>query len=347
MDEPLVTVLMPVYNAQKYLRPALESILNQTYKNLEILIINDGSTDNSEQIILSYKDPRIRYIKQENAGVGETLRRGVELAKGKFIRRMDADDITTPDSIEIQVNFLLKHPEFGMVAAQQCHITENGKVAKSKTIPRPEWFDGKDFRILDFSDFQLGKAVPIVHGTAMFYRKLALEVGNYRPWFRVAEDYDLWLRIMERSKIAVLNKCLYHLRIHGSSATSKYSDVLKFYDQKAIEFAQIRRSGKPDPLQQGLWPEQPSIKTTVEKNTPEADGKTVRNDLAFMYSFAVDAKDLRLWWKLTKEILRFGWKKGQTYKMLLFPILGEKTVKFGVRTKHFLRKILKPRNKAV
>ncbi len=347
MNEPLVTVLMPVYNAQKYLRPALESILNQTYKNLEILIINDGSTDTSEQIILSYNDPRIRYIKQNNAGVGETLRRGVELASGELIRRMDADDISALNAVETQVYFLLQHPEIGVIATQQCHITENGKIAKHKTLPRPEWFNGQPYRILQFEDFKLDKTPPIVHATAMFYRNIALEVGNYRPWFRVAEDYDLWLRIMERTKIAVLNKCLYFVRIHGSSATSKYSDVLKFYDQKAIEFAQIRRSGQPDPLQQGLWPEQPSIKPTIEKSPQKADGKTVRNDLAFMYSFAVDAKDLRLWWKLTKEILRFGWKKTQTYKMLLFPVLGEKIVKFGVRTKQFLRKILKHRNKSV
>ena len=340
MNEPLVTVLMPVYNAEKYLPNALESILNQTYKNLEILIINDGSTDNSEKIILSYNDPRIRYIKQNNVGVGETLRRGVELATGELIRRMDADDLTTLDSIEIQVKFLLKHPKFGMVAAQQCHITENGKIARHKTIPRPEWFNGQPYRTLKFDDFQLDKTPPIVHGTAMFYRNLALEVGNYRPWFRVAEDYDLWLRIMERKKIAVLNKCLYFLRIHSNSATAKYRSILKFYDQKAIEFAQIRRSGKLDPLQQGLWPEHPTVKKQTPPVRPKPDGKTVRDDLSFMYSFAVDAKDLRLWWRLTKEILRFGWKKSNTYKLLLFPILGQKLVKTGVRVKQTFRKLL-------
>ncbi len=340
MSAPLVTVLMPVYNAEKYLKPAIESILNQTYQNLEILIINDGSTDNSEQIILSYDDPRIRYIKQKNVGVGETLRRGVDLAKGYLIRRMDADDVTTSDSIETQVNFLLRHPDVGMVAAQQCHITENGKIAKHKTIPRPEWFNGKKYRILQFEDFQVDKTPPVVHGTAMFYRQLALDVGNYRPWFRVAEDYDLWLRIMERKKIAVLNKCLYNLRIHGSSATSKYRNILKFYDRKAIEFSQMRRNGQLDPLQKGAWPEQPPIHINIENKPKNADGKTVRDDLSFMYSFAVDARDFRLWWKLTKEILRFGWKKGKTYKLLLFPILGNKIVNFGVKIKRFVRNIL-------
>jgi len=347
MRQPLVTVLMPVYNAEKYLRPALESIINQTYKNLEILIINDGSTDHSEEIILGYKDPRIRYVRQENAGVGETLRRGVEMARGEIFRRMDADDITTLNSIEIQLRFLDQHPEIGLVAAQQCHITENGKVAYAKRLPRDEWFGGKPYRILSFDDFTAEKPAPVVHGTAMFYRDLALEVGNYRPWFRVAEDYDLWLRIMERKQAAILNQCLYHLRIHGTSATAKYNHILTFYRQKVVEFSQIRRSGRPDPLQKGENPPKPPDTLSEAPGLPPADGRTVRDDLNFLYGFAVDAHDWRLWWKLTREILSYGWKRGKTYKLLIFPLLGEKFVNTGVKIKRFLRKIIGKTHKEV
>ncbi len=347
MQQPLVTVLMPVYNAGKFLRPALESILNQTYDNLEILIINDGSTDRSEEIILSYKDSRIRYVRQENAGVGETLRRGVEMARGELIRRMDADDITTLDSIELQVRFLQQHPDAGLVAAQQCHITENGKVAWHKRLPRDEWFEGKPYRILTFDDFTAEKPAPVVHGTAMFYRDLALEVGNYRPWFRVAEDFDLWLRIMERKQAVVLNRCIYHLRIHGTSATARYSHILTFYRKKVVEFSQIRRSGQPDPLQKGENPPKPADRPPHKPKLLPRDGRTVRDDLSFMYGFAVDAHDWRLWWKLTREILGYGWKRGKTYKLLIFPLLGEKFVNTGVKLKRFLRKITGKMHKKV
>ena len=107
MSKPLVSVLMAVYNGEKYLLEAIESILNQTYTNFEFLIINDGSTDSTEEIILSYSDQRIRYIKNEqNLKLIASLNKGLDLAKGKYIARMDADDISLPDRLEKQVNFL-------------------------------------------------------------------------------------------------------------------------------------------------------------------------------------------------------------------------------------------------
>ena len=115
MAFPLVTVLMPVYNAAPYLREAIDSILNQTYSDFEFLIINDGSTDETESIINSYNDPRIVYLKNEtNIKLISTLNKGIELAKGKYIVRMDGDDISLPTRIELQVQFMENNESVGL-----------------------------------------------------------------------------------------------------------------------------------------------------------------------------------------------------------------------------------------
>src|SRR5687767_7542953 len=100
MSQPLISVLLPVYNAEKYLRESIDSILKQTYSNFEFLILNDGSTDGSEEIIKSYSDPRIRYSKHENCGLAATLNKGIEQAKGEIIARQDQDDISLPERFQ-------------------------------------------------------------------------------------------------------------------------------------------------------------------------------------------------------------------------------------------------------
>lgn len=111
MQKPLFSVLMPVYNGEKYLREAIDSILEQTLTDFEFLIIDDGSKDNSVQIINSYNDPRIRLVKNEtNLGISKTLNRGIEMASAEFIARMDADDISYPARLQKQYDYLIKHP---------------------------------------------------------------------------------------------------------------------------------------------------------------------------------------------------------------------------------------------
>ena len=111
-DAPVTaTVLMPVYNGEKYIREAMDSILNQTFNDFEFLIVNDGSTDSTKQLIESYPDPRIRLVNQENRGVAKSLNRGLRLAKGKYIARMDADDISLPDRLAKQIEVLESNPD--------------------------------------------------------------------------------------------------------------------------------------------------------------------------------------------------------------------------------------------
>ena len=114
---PTISIILPAYNAEKYLAPAIESILQQSFKDFEFIILNDGSTDNTEKIILSYTDSRIKYIKNEkNLKLIKTLNKGIELAKGKYIARMDADDIALPTMLEECYTFFETHPEYSIVA---------------------------------------------------------------------------------------------------------------------------------------------------------------------------------------------------------------------------------------
>ena len=125
---PKITVLMPVYNGEKYLKESIESILKQTFRDFEFLIINDTSTDESEKIIRSFKDSRIKLIKNEkNIGLTKSLNKGLDLAKGEYMARMDADDISLPKRLEIQVAFMDKNPKIGVIGAWAKVIGESNK----------------------------------------------------------------------------------------------------------------------------------------------------------------------------------------------------------------------------
>lgn len=129
MSKPTVSVILPTYNTDFFLHDAIDSILAQTYKDFELIIINDGSTDKTEEIILSYNDPRIRYIKNEtNLKLINTLNKGIDLSRGKYIARMDADDISLPNRLEKEVNFLENHPDLSVVSCFPYNINMEGKV---------------------------------------------------------------------------------------------------------------------------------------------------------------------------------------------------------------------------
>ena len=129
MEEKMISVILPAYNAEKFLREAIDSILGQTYKNFELIVLNDGSTDRTEDIILAYDDPRIRYVKNEkNLKLIKTLNKGIDLAKGEYIARMDADDISLPRRFEIEVNYLQEHSDIDVVSCFPYNMSMNGVV---------------------------------------------------------------------------------------------------------------------------------------------------------------------------------------------------------------------------
>lgn len=209
---PLVSVLMPVYNGEKYLREAIESILNQSFTDYEFLIINDGSTDASEEIILSYKDPRIRYIRNEkNLKLIATLNKGLAMCNGKYIARMDADDISYPERFAVQVKFMEAHPEYGLCGT---NIGIDGRFKSWVRIGES-----------DYIRFCLLFHNPVCHPTAMIRTSIIRDHQlDYPAEYIHAEEYILWLHILQYSKVINLNEKLLTYRLHEGQVSQVFKD---------------------------------------------------------------------------------------------------------------------------
>jgi len=198
-----VTVLMPVYNGEKYLREAMESILNQTFRDFEFLIMNDGSQDQSVNIINSYNDPRIRLIHNErNLGLIHTLNRGIEQAGGEYIARMDSDDISLPHRLSKQVDFMDRRPEIGICGAWIEYFMGLGDVIR-----------------LPITDGEIKASLPVMcplaHPTVMFRAAVVRRHGLwYSHDFPHAEDYELWRRAAGVTCFANIPEVLLKYRIH-------------------------------------------------------------------------------------------------------------------------------------
>jgi glycosyltransferase involved in cell wall biosynthesis len=216
MPLPCVTVLMPVYNGEIYLREAIESILSQTFTDFEFLIINDGSTDKSEKIIKSYNDSRIRYVKNEsNLKLIATLNNGIELAKGKYILRMDADDISVPNRIEKQVAFMEQNPEIGLCGTWFNTFDEQGEKGRCTYA---EDHDKICFKHL----YQ----IHLSHGTSIIRKSTLMEFEfRFDKNFAHAEDYDLFTRMSLKTKLANLPYVGYHVRHHENEVSVIFNDI--------------------------------------------------------------------------------------------------------------------------
>lgn len=208
-----ITVLMPVYNASLFLREAIESILNQTYRNFEFIIINDGSTDISESIIQGYQDPRIVYIKNNtNKGLIYSLNKGISLAKGIYIARMDADDISSLDRFEKQISFLKNNPDIDVLATKIVLINQDNQ--EVGIWPEEYGIVTKE---------EIINTLPIInciaHPTVMI-RRSVFEYTQYNNYYKNNEDWGLWLDVLSFKKsIAKLPEILLQYRIHDSSTT--------------------------------------------------------------------------------------------------------------------------------
>jgi glycosyltransferase involved in cell wall biosynthesis len=215
---PLVTVLMPVYNSELHLKEAIESILNQSYKKIEFLIINDGSTDNSEKIILSYSDSRIRYLKNEiNLKLIKTLNLGIKAAKGKYIARMDADDISLSKRIEKQVLYLEKHEEIGILGCDFEIINKNNNDARFNRLIKTVKYPTENAII----KFNLIFNNVILHPATMFKKEI-FNVHNifFEEEYLHVEEYRLWTKYINKTKFANLPETLFLYRVHEKQISS-------------------------------------------------------------------------------------------------------------------------------
>jgi len=208
---PKITVLMPVYNEEKFLKEAIESILNQTFYDFEFLIIDDGSEDGSHDIIQSYQDERIILISRKNHGLAYSLNEGIEKGRGKFIARMDGDDISLPQRLKKQDNFLETHADIGIVGTWAIIMTENGEDLYLEERPL------KDMEIRKF----LMRTSPFFHGSVMFRRDLFESCGPYPQEFKWGQDWVLWHRFAAKTNLANIGEPLYKYRMRPGGAINR------------------------------------------------------------------------------------------------------------------------------
>jgi glycosyltransferase involved in cell wall biosynthesis len=213
---PKVTVLMAVHNGERYLRESVESILAQTFDDFEFLIVNDGSTDRTRELIRSYDDTRLRLVDNEqNLGQTRSLNRGLRLATGEFIARQDADDVSEPQRLAKQVAFLESDPNLALLGTWYKEIGANGAVMGERELP----CFNTDIRwcLLFFC--------PFVHSSVMFRKSMVLDhIGFYNEAFTYSQDYELWHRIARWFPVANLPEHLMRLRTHPFSMTATYGD---------------------------------------------------------------------------------------------------------------------------
>mgnify|MGYP001358427466 CR=1 FL=1 len=240
---PKISVVMPVYNTEKYVSGAIESILGQTYKDFELIMINDGSTDGSLSIMEKYSraDPRIRLAgRKERQGVAVSLNEGLAMARGEYIARMDADDISLPERFEKQIAFLEEHPDIAVVGSSILVIDPEGLPLTPCILPPThEEIDR------DLMKYLMKRRM--YHPTMMMRRSVLAAAGGYRKEF-AAEDYDLLLRLVEVCKVANLPEVLLKYREHfssvGATAYNKEHDstfeaLRQAYERRGLKFEGI------------------------------------------------------------------------------------------------------------
>ena len=211
---PRVSVVMPVYNGERYLHEAIDSILNQTFSDFEFIVINDCSDDGTENIIKSYTDSRIHYIKNENnLGVALSLNRGFDAAKGEYIARMDADDISLPSRLEKQVEYMEDNPA---IAVCGCETELFGDVEKTDTYT----VFGKEMMKINLL------FAPCLCHPAVMLRRSVVEKEHYRydDSFERLEDYELWTRLFLKYDIDNVRGVYFKYRLHSKQVTQNYSE---------------------------------------------------------------------------------------------------------------------------
>jgi len=236
---PQISVLMPVYNGEKYLPEAIESILYQTYANFEFIILNDGSTDKTEEIILSYDDPRIVYVKNEtNLQIVKTLNKGIALAKGEYIARMDADDISLPQRFAKQIEHLTKNRDIDILGTQYVNF---GAFESFSSNP----LSHEEIKVALL--FNSAMAHPTVMMRSNVFQKI-----KYQEVFNKAEDYALWVEAVDTFRFANLPEYLLKYRRHRSQTdqeiqTSAADTIRKIMFEKSFcadDAASINRINK-------------------------------------------------------------------------------------------------------
>jgi glycosyltransferase involved in cell wall biosynthesis len=225
---------MAVYNGQQYLRAALDSILSQTLADFELILIDDGSTDGSLEILKQYqaKDPRIHLVSRPNKGLTQSLNEAIALAQGQFIARMDSDDVALPRRFEIQAQFLREHPAVAVVGGQYELIVDAGRLLTKMSVPR----ENQKLQALALDGYTC-----ICHPCAMMRGSSIRQAGGYCEDFTTTQDLDLWLRLGEIGELANVDETILRYRLHSESVSEKKAKNQQEMIRLAVERARQRR----------------------------------------------------------------------------------------------------------
>lgn len=209
-NEPKVTVLMPAYNAGEFIAEAIASVLAQTFTGFELLIVNDGSTDNTLEVINSFKDPRIVVISQPNQGVATALNTGLRHAKAPYIARFDADDICFPDRLQLQYDTMTENPDHIIIGSNADYVDVEGNYLFTH---RSAAATNDELQALNY------RVCPFIHSTVFYVKDVIVKAGGYNVHAYTFEDHFLWRNIIKLGKAGNISRSLIKVRLNPGSIT--------------------------------------------------------------------------------------------------------------------------------
>lgn len=240
-DGPAVTVLMSCYNGSRWLPEAIESVLAQTLRDFELVLVDDGSKDRTLEIIREYaaKDPRITVLAKPNTGLADSLNSGLALAKGAWVARVDQDDICEPERLQKQLSYAITHPGLVLLGSGFSEINEAGEVVKKHNYPAGH--HALTSRLERLQGF-------FPHSSAFYKTSAALKVGGYNRRFTRAEDRGLWLSLSLQGKVSCLPQPLVKIRKHSSQMSLDDGGIRQLCDSVATVVCHLlKKNGKEDP----------------------------------------------------------------------------------------------------
>ena len=237
-----ISVLMSVRNGEKHIKKSIESILNQTFDKFEFLIVNDGSDDNTLEIINYYSnlDKRIRIINKKKTGLSNSLNVGIDSALGDWIARIDSDDFCQLDRLELQYKLAISKKNIALIGSNIFEVSENEKISKYFKYPTDSRTLKKN--LIKFKKF-------FAHSCFFFSRKVAIKIGKYREVFEQSQDLDLCLRISDYGEILSINKPLLSIRKHNGQMSHEENGLKQLIESRAaVTSYLIKKKGYNDPI---------------------------------------------------------------------------------------------------
>lgn len=285
--DPRISVVMSAYNEKLCVEGAVQSVLDQTFRDFEFIIINDGSTDGSREILERFadRDERIRLIHQENRGPVPSLNRGLDVARGRYIARLDADDLSHPERFKRQVQYLDDNPTVGIVFSWAKQIDEND--ARIGT-----WRSPTDPNFIRWSLLFTNR---LCHSTAMVRRNLMEDLGGYRGGSEPAEDYELWTRAVQKTDLGVIPHELVSYRRWENSASARHrKEQIESCCDSAVRFHRSLFSNNTDvdTVRFITWMSHENVKY-AKKHYPHVDVKKVIKYISKVYKIYISKYNVK------------------------------------------------------